>query len=504
MRVTNEGVGPIPPDFETLRAACKNTQVVDVDLVLDVYAVCTVKSKNVDFKEVEDIIERFDKSDPQYWKSRMTVDSRLKYLEDLSKTNYMEALINLGDPMKAALTFLDSLDKCAKAQAAKIQSNTKPTYDFEIIAGSETLEDETLAEIEAMEAATAQDFDNVDNVNNMLNNITTYEEMMQDEAASAFLEGGGGQDYDTEGDTSTAQTIAAFGLQGEAFDQIYNPGKNVARAVVEHGNRIPQNFPKFFDIFKAACEDVGSGKGKQVDAESSNVRGKRSMEEMSEIQSVDPAEMVSETFEVRAANKELEVKRTVEDVEGRSHLFALIDVSGSMSDRAAGGVSRAFAANAIMLALLKYALEDKYKVWIVPFAGDVDVRNVQEAGNKKQALEAMRWLGSLSYRGGSTSIESALLYAYKMLKTDPKYRKCEIVLITDGASTVSHKVVDELPPNTTVRTIFLTSIREGNSASKTMTNLKKISKTSVTMKWDGANNRFDFGDAFVGLEKWDR
>lgn len=484
MRVTEND--PMPSHEESLKRICKKEKILDNDLVLDVYAICTNKKSQAPFKDIEEILEDFDKADAIYWKSRVAIGGRVKYLEQLSKSAYMSALIALGDPLKASLLFVDSL----KSVAEKALEKYTP-IDFSVeTSGSGEIDKDSFELSEALD----QEISNMEAMGDSLEEETTDMDIVEDEAAAAFLSGGEGIEPNTE----------QASLAGGEFTQQYDPSATLARAVVQNGYKIPRDFPKFFEVFKAVCEDVGTAKLIEREAESQDVKGNRRMEEMRELESVDPIEMASDTFEVRVANKQLDVDRTIEEEEGVSHLFVLLDVSASMLGTAAGGVKRSFAADAITLALLKYAMDGKYKVWVVPFAGNVDLRNIREATDKASALDAMRWLGTVSYSGMSTDIAAAIRYAYHEVSQVKEYNKCEIVLITDGLSVINRSVITEKPKNTTLRTIFVTKVNKNEGGINSLDNLEEASQTAVTLSWDGQNKRFKFGDTFKGLDSWSK
>ncbi len=229
-----------------------------------------------------------------------------------------------------------------------------------------------------------------------------------------------------------------------------------------------------------------------VDADQDTDRKREDlMTDYSQVDTVDPLEMARENFDQNLASKKLEVQHSQDEEEGNCHLYVLLDLSGSMRCCDIGGrVSRAWVANVITLALLTFAAKDKWVVHIVPFTGGVG--DMKSAKDRQTALDTMKWLGEQQYDGGSTDIERAVLYAYKDLQSDPEYRKCDVVLITDGCSPISDKIVDDKPERCKLRTLFVSDeLPYGGHSNRII----KASDTNKLVGFDNMTAQITLGDA---------
>jgi uncharacterized protein with von Willebrand factor type A (vWA) domain len=147
------------------------------------------------------------------------------------------------------------------------------------------------------------------------------------------------------------------------------------------------------------------------------------------------------------------------------------------------------------LALLNFAYKDKYKVWVLPFEGTVG--SIQSAENKLEALGVMKWLGTLNYDGGGTDIEGAVLRAYRLVENDPSYNKADIVLITDGCSPISQRLVTEKPARTKLRAVLISE--DASSYGKHVANLTAACDTWHRLSWDNSTNTFSVGKTLSGI-----
>lgn len=463
----------MPTVAEQLKNICEQNKIQDQDLVLDVYLVCNNHGKN-QFIPDETLIKDIERTDPTYWQHRLEASKRKEFLEKVAASNYMQALIQLNDPMKAVLTFVDHLRKAHEARmlAAKsrqaIDLRGNPVQDYHY--GSFRSDTEKVLE------AAAQDEISFDDI---VGELITYPDALQSDEGAAFMEGCG-----------TANTYTAT----------ESPGRTLAKSVVQHGTNLPALYPMIFDQFTKIVDKLGVSQVKEVDTDAEKNRKKKDqMEDHAQVTSVDPSEVANDTFDVRMANKNLAVDFNKDEEEGLSHLFILLDVSGSMQGTDLGErVSRALAANVITLALLRFAMTGRYKVYVAPFEGRVKHNQVQTATNRAEALDAMRWLGAQNYDGGSTNIESAVLWAYTEVAKDAKYRKCDVVIITDGASRMSGKLSSLKPRDTKVRTLYVCGSRP-DYGDTSLRELAKASDTFTHLTWDDKKQEFTIGDALAGI-----
>lgn len=456
----------LPSTAQQLRKICEDNKITDPDLVLDVYIVCS--NKGVRFIPDEELMKDIERTDPHYWRHRLEISKRKEFLERMASSNYMQALIQLNDPMKAVLTFADHLRKAYEAKEKALKGRSLIDHKSGGFEGTYMSE----AELDQMIGHDAElDFDT------MVDKMTTYQDMCESDEAAAFMSGCG---------------------MGCYFDANQVPGRSLAAAVVQHGASMPSRWPLLFEQFTKLSEKLGIAHMKTVDAEEEQKR-KRSerMDDYSQVGSVDPFEIAQDTFEAKFAYKALDIKQDLKDEDGMSYLFVMLDVSGSMMCADLGGrVCRAFAANVVTLALLQFAMKGRYKVYVVPFTGDVNRRAMQVATDRDSALKAMRWLGQQEYDGGSTDIQRAVLWAYNEVQTDPEYKKCDVVVITDGCSPIDNRLTDEKPRDTKVRTLIFAEGAGYGSHSKA---LRSASDTYHVITWDNNKNEFTVGNALTGI-----
>jgi len=468
MNVNEGGDLILPTVAQQLKKVCIDHSVKDVDLVLDIYLVCS--HKGTQFIPDEELMQDIERTDPSYWRHRMDISKRKQFLEKMSESNYVQALIKLNDPMKAVLTFVDHLRKALEAQALSASKCTAIDHSSGAIGGMRAT-GSALDEVEKAIVNHGMDFDLI------IQGMTTVADACDSDECAAFMEGCG---------------------VGSYFNATTAPARALAAAVVQKGTSLPTHLPLLYDQFTKITEKLGIAKMKEVDTDKDAKRKKREqMDDHAQVTSVDPAEVVHETFDARMAHKQLDVAHNKEEEEGLSYLFVLLDVSGSMMSADLGGrVCRAFGANVITLSLLQFAMKSKYKVYVVPFTGHVNTHGVQVATDRESALKAMRWLGTQDYNGSSTDIQEAVLWAYRQVVQDPTYKKCDVVLITDGCSPISQALMSMKPRDTKLRTLLVTG---GEGHGSHSSRLKDASDTFTQIDWDNNKAEFTIGNTLRGI-----
>jgi Mg-chelatase subunit ChlD len=461
----------IPTIAESLKKVCIDNKVSDPDLILDIYLVCS--NKGTSFIPDEELLKDIDRFDPAFWTSRSQIAQRKDFLESLATSTYMEALIKLNDPMKAVLVFVEQLKKAQEARALAASKTQNIDHASGSFSGT-YIDQNGLDEIQRARA-TPLSFDLI------YKQLTTYQDILESEELSAFISSGCGA--------------------GRYYDATESSSSQLAGSVVSKGQELPKMYPLLFEVFTKLSEKLGLAKLKDKDSDEEKDRKRvDQMEDHTQVSTVDPTEVAHETFDAKVANKNLDVKYNIEEKEGISHLFVLLDVSGSMMAQDLGGrVCRAFASNVITLALLQFAMKGNYKVWVVPFAGAPSRTNMQTAMDKTSALNAMKWLGRQSYNGSSTDIEAAVRFAYKNVSEDPTYKKCDIVLITDGCSPINPSLKTDKPARTILRSLFIShSLR---SYGGHIGALIAASDTHQKITWDNAKNELTVGNALDGINE---
>lgn len=477
----------MPSIAQQLKKICVDAHFTDPNLILDVYLVVANQGK-ASFLPDEDLMDDIERTDPKYWDVKTDISRRKEFLDQLAQSKYMQALVKLGDPLKAVLTFVDHMKKALAAKQKVGQRGQQITHNSGSPTDGGYWNDDQLDAVASKASDPAMDFDRLLSLN------STMQALTEDDGASAFMAGAA----DVE-----AQARQASGCGGRTAwtEFTTEPGRMLAQAVVEYGIKLPSLYPALFENYTKVLEDLGMGKLKEKDVDH-DAKHKRDdqIEELDKLSTVDASEVASETFDKRLADKSLVIKNDREEEQGMSHVFILLDVSASMMDCDLGGrVCRAFAANVITLALLNFAFKEKYKVWVLPFEGTVS--NVQSAETRAQALDLMKWLGGLNYDGGGTDIEGAVLKAYRLTQSDPTYNKADIVLVTDGVSPISDRLMKEKPARTKLRAMIL---NDGSHYAKMhMGRLHDACDAYHNITWDNASNTFSVGNALHGISGHD-
>lgn len=467
----------MPTVAQQLKKICVDAHFTDPNLVLDVYLVVANQGKTTLLPD-EELMQDIERTDPKYWDVKMDVSKRKAYLEQLAKSNYMQALIKLQDPMKAVLTFIDHMKKALAARQRVKQGN----YPIDSTSGSfsgEYADDDMLDAVDQKN----QSFDAGLDFDRLMSLSSTEVQVCQDDGASAFFAGASGGD--------------ACGGRAAWTSFSTSPGVLLANAVVQHGLKLPSMYPALFENYTQILDDLNVGKLKEKDVDRDAPHKHRDqMEDLDKLSTVDPSEVGQETFDKKVVDKSLEVTYDRDVEQGMSHIFILLDVSGSMTTTDLGGrVCRAFAANVITLALLNFAFKERYKVWVLPFEGTVS--NVLSATDKTEALNVMKWLGTLNYDGGGTDIEGAVMKAYQLTQSDPTYNKADIVLITDGCSPLSNRLKSAKPERTKLRAIVLNDGSEFHGRHAAV--LKDACDVWHRVTWDNNTNMFSVGNTLKGI-----
>lgn len=461
---------------QRLRNLCETEGVTQhKDLVLDLYVLC--QSATPTQIPDEKLLEGLVSSDPSYWQERVEVTKRKEFLERLAKSTYVAQARALNDPMKAVLILIDAMKK---AQLANDALKGKSLINFHIgkFMGSldEEEGEEMLDEIgSSSPGGTGPDADE------FMEAISSLTDIFDNQTASAFFAGCG------------MGSSCHFGTA---------PGAVLAKEVIEHSLKLGPSILAFYKLFTAECNIVGSGNVQLANTpDVTKDRHRDKMEDYSQISTADPLDVAREGFTQRLAEKKLDVEHHQKEEAGKCHVFVLLDVTGSMMSDDIGTVNlcRAFVANVITLSLLNLAMGSGWIVHVVPFTGQPCRHMITHATDKDSALAAAKALGTYGYTGGDTNIERAVLYAYKELQNDPQYKKCDIVLLTDGFSPMSNRVSSEKPPRTKLRTLLLAGSRYGGHTKR----LQDASDSFEIIGWDDKKQVLDTGSALNGINKRD-
>ncbi|MBD3261642.1 MAG: VWA domain-containing protein [Candidatus Altiarchaeales archaeon] len=466
-RSEEEFFSQFPTEEAVLKDISEKHYYIDRDLLLDVYFILKDEG-TLDFKSTDTLMKDIERSDPSYWESRIKIEERKDYLKDLAQTTYFQGLISLGDTMKGVHKFADAMGKMY-ANSLRMKAEPITHSSGEAVSGHFTENDlDIIKEFGSKPNSGFLDF---------LANEPSPEEVAEDETMQEFYDGCGICPY---------------------FDATRTDQRNLEQATIKLAQSLPKEAAALYKAFTALVDELGVKKVKQTDVEHEARSKKDTIDDYDKLQDVDMSDMERDDFDLRAANKTLDVKYNVDDEEGTCHLFVLLDVSGSMMGCDVGGrVCRAFAANVVTLSLLNLAFKERYKVHVVPFAGNVDYHRVQHATTKDEALKVIKWLGTVNYDGGGTDVEEAVIYGYDSLQKEPEYRKCDIVLITDGCSPISNRLVDEKPAKTKLRTLIVGDDlnRYGHHSQA----LRSASDTYYKITWDNMNSKFKVGGSLSGI-----
>lgn len=460
-----------------LRALCENAGLTNcVDLVLDLYVLC--QSPNPQTAPDQALLEGIAMSDPDYWGVKTSINKRKAFLTKMNNCAYVQEARKLGDASKAVMLFIDAMTKGLKSKNATTLTGALFDWSPQSMPPEAATIDKAALE-KAIESSLSglhyTDFPEDD----FAAALECYVEAVEQPVFQGFFSGGG------------------CGLSRSSKFTIFSNGV-LSAELIKAAKSMPPCALRFFQEFTALTETIGTAAEKQKDTP--NVTDKKKtdkMEDFSQLETADPLESAKEGFEQKVAEKNLNVEFHKEPQKGKCHVFVLIDVSGSMANGFDAQVilARATACNVIALALLNLAISDGWHVHIVPFAGYVNERQILSATDKVSAVQAARRLGTFGYDGSSTDIESAIMYAYSELQADPNYRKCDIVLITDGESPVSEGVWQKKPPKTKLRVLQLGALDMGSPTD----NLAKAADSFAHVTWDPASNHLSVGNSLNGL-----
>jgi Mg-chelatase subunit ChlD len=468
----------IPSVAQTLQEICLKNPHIDKELILDVYLLVSNNGK-ASYLPDEDLLKDIDATDPHFWEVRTDLARRQEFIEKLANSRYMQALVGLGDSLKAVNVFIDHMTKSLTAQKNS-KSGPVDHNSGHSVAG--------YADDDALDQLATEALDPAQALDQILDSKNTYIDAVESKEFSAFVEG-------AASDANSPMMVSGCGPKSAFRTFTESPGNNLPRSVVQHGIDLPAKFPLMFEWYTKIVEQLGVEKLEDKDTDKDTARTKRDkMEDYSSVTSVDPAEIEKETFEKALGEKSLNVTHNLEQEEGICHVFVLLDVSGSMMAQDVGGrICRAFVANVLTLALLRLATKKRYKVWVMPFEGYVG--QIVTASDETSALSAMRWLGTVNYDGGGTDIEGAVLKAYELTLKDKTYEKADIVLITDGCSPISDALVAQKPERTKLRLLMTCQ----TAADRNFNRLKNACDTWKSVGWNNNTNEFDIGDTVSGI-----
>jgi Mg-chelatase subunit ChlD len=437
----------------------------DKGFLIDLYLLCAQPFPNL--RNDAELVEGLARHDPAYWSYRTKITSRKDFLESMRTSPYMQELRKLSDPMAAVLQFIADYEKARAAEAAVAGNPVATTIEHTGNAIFVGYADEAL--LSKLPAPLDEDFDEYLSALVLPLKFT-------DPGLSAFVMSSCGS-----GRYHTATTDPAYALAG---------------GVVKHAIDLPTAYPLLYREFTRIVEELGAAGKVGVDTDKDMLERRRDkMTEYEQVSSVDVAALAQDGFEAQYAQKKVEVDHPQDEEAGICHLYILLDVTGSMHSTDLGGrISRAWAANVLALSLLRFAYDGRWHVHVIPFSGAPGA--AQHAVSPESATEVMAWLGQQRYDGGATNIEKAVLAAYEDVQNDPTYRKCDIVLLTDGCSPISSAVSTRKPARTKLRTLFTASELPYGAHAQ---HLIDASDTHSLVGFDNMTAQLTFGDALKAI-----
>ena len=220
------------------------------------------------------------------------------------------------------------------------------------------------------------------------------------------------------------------------------------------------------------------------------------METLDQALLASPGDLVRPDVDKKLAQKELVVSRNVTSDKDKAHSIVLLDVSGSMqaADCAGGRMDRVYYATIITLAILDRVVKRGDTAHIILFeAFPLPPRSAESV---EEGVAVAKWLISRNNCGGGTNTERAIKKAFDLINQAGKYRKCDIVLITDGECDVNEtNIKNNKPEKTAIRTIQI-----GNSVSVRAKNkVFEISDKAIAAGWDFKNDCPDLGTTLQGV-----
>lgn len=462
-----------PSHLESIDKMCSEANITDRGLVFDIFRIVSSRGTTV-FLTDEDILQQASKFSPEYWTRKVQINTRRDFLDHIQDSNYVKALIAMDDPLKAVAHFIEHLKLAASAEAMyharrkSVEASTGLAVDAY---GNQEDYDALVAKI-AKARGEDPTFDEI------MDSMIRFDQITEDEDMASFF-------------------VSACGIS-RFYSATTTAGGLLAKSVATMAQVLPQTFATFFHTFTALADELGSLHMK--DTESLDEQARKRVERMtdySQVDHADPVDVAGEGFDIKLAEKRLDVQHNLQQEAGVCHVFVLLDVSGSMIGTDIGGrIGRSFAANVITAALLAFAHSSRWQVHVLPFESRTG--RVQSARCAADVPRLMHWLGSLNYDGVGTDIEGAVLTAYRLLASEPDYRKCDIVLVTDGFSPITQAVVKEKPERTKLRTLFLTGrMPSGYDTQK----LIDASDSHALVGYDNNAGRFVLGDALAGLNQ---
>ncbi len=162
----------------------------------------------------------------------------------------------------------------------------------------------------------------------------------------------------------------------------------------------------------------------------------RNLLHTSEVTRALPSEMAmdDDAFDRKIATKELAVRQDITKQKKKQFFYMLIDISISMQAALLPNkyalIHKSSLASALALSVMKKVMEEKSKLFLRFFCGQVDRLRVAQDVN--EFADTARMIGLSSYNGGGTDIMRSLTTAYWDIKGGGEFSKAEILLITDG------------------------------------------------------------------------
>lgn len=180
----------------------------------------------------------------------------------------------------------------------------------------------------------------------------------------------------------------------------------------------------------------------------------------------------------RLGTKQLQVQQNMKP-QNKKQLFHIdLDSSGSMGSAIMpnknGFLRRGHVASALVLAVLKKALEEGSMVFFRFFAGRPDF--LHKARTPHDLIDLARKVGLGDYNGGDTNIEYALSTAFADIQSGKdEILKAEVLLISDGQATVNEAKLRKEQKNTKLHVLEITD--SGKSVSESQKELKALAET---------------------------
>lgn len=455
----------MPSVSEVLVKLQDDSPFIPSGMLFDVYLLVDASGRP-NFAPDEELLSDLDRSSPGYWSDRQTLAEKKDYLRTLSTSNYMKALVGLGDAMKAVRVFVEHAKQAALASAAKGKHLLDSTGNVDEYHGSYVSDADMAQAYKSMSESLVFD--------NFMQQQEALMGMTDDDIAAAFAAEGWGVC-----NTRTSTT---------------SPSRALTSAIVEKAKKLPVSYPALINSLNKLKDALGVVSEVQDSDTDQAKKRSASLDELDKISTADPTDLLQDTFEKMVVDRSLTIQQDQEEKKRTSHVFIVLDVSGSMSTKDLGGcVCRGFAANVLLLGLINLTGKSGVKTWVMTFEGVPGP--TKSATTRDEAVNLARWVATINYDGGGTDIEAAVLKAYKITSESGEYDKADIVLITDGVSPLTSRLVTEKPARTKLRTLLVSR----DASRRDLTPLLSASDFHAQLDWDSKTDSLVVGNSLQGV-----